>query len=78
MSIAHSGYHRHGAYILEHADLYGFLPKESSGFWPPLCAFTVGKSISSSLERLIPETPEPFLCAAFYAASICAIFTGTP
>ena len=64
MSIAHSGYHRHGAYILEHADLYGFTQREQR-ILAAFVRFHRGKINLLELERLIPETPEPFFALLF-------------
>ena len=32
MAIAHEGYHRHSAYVIEHSDLYGFSEQERGAF----------------------------------------------
>ncbi|MEC8381286.1 MAG: Ppx/GppA phosphatase family protein [Myxococcota bacterium] len=60
MSIAHSGYHRHGAYILEHADLYGFTQREQR-ILAAFVRFHRGKINLIELERLIPDTPFQFM-----------------
>jgi exopolyphosphatase/guanosine-5'-triphosphate,3'-diphosphate pyrophosphatase len=53
LDVAHSGYHRHGAYLLENADLPGFAREEQL-----LLARLVGahrrKPIVSGVEDLIP------------------------
>jgi exopolyphosphatase/guanosine-5'-triphosphate,3'-diphosphate pyrophosphatase len=35
LDVAHAGYHRHGAYLLENADLPGFA-REEQLLWPPV------------------------------------------
>ena len=39
LMIAHSGYHVHGSYVLEHSDIAGF-SRQSSRCWPRWCAAT--------------------------------------
>ena len=67
MSIAHSGYHRHGAYILEHADLYGFTQREQR-ILAAFVRFHRGKINLIEIERLIPETPTQFMALLFMLA----------
>lgn len=57
LDVAHSGYHRHGAYLLKHADMPGFAREEQA-----LLACLVGahrkKLLLESLEDLIPPWDE--------------------
>ncbi len=57
LDVAHSGYHRHGAYLLKHADMPGFAREEQA-----LLACLVGahrkKLQLESLEELIPPWDE--------------------
>lgn len=53
LSIAHHGYHRHGAYLLEHSDLPGFSRQEQK-----ILAVLVHSHRGSPLQALFDELPE--------------------
>jgi len=53
LDIAHSHYHRHGAYLLQHADLPGF-PREEQALLAALVGGHRRKLNLASLEELVP------------------------
>lgn len=53
LSIAHSDYHRHGGYILEHADLPGFTRKEQH--WVAVLTENHRRKINTDLFETLPE-----------------------
>jgi exopolyphosphatase/guanosine-5'-triphosphate,3'-diphosphate pyrophosphatase len=57
LDVAHSGYHRHGAYLLQHADMPGFAREEQA-----LLASLVGshrkKLLLEGVEELVPPWDE--------------------
>ncbi|MEM6575744.1 MAG: exopolyphosphatase [Pseudomonadota bacterium] len=53
LSIAHHGYHRHGAYLLEHSDLPGFSKQEQK-----ILAVLVHSHRGAPVQTLFDELPE--------------------
>ena len=53
LSIAHSGYHHHGSYILEHADLPGFTRKEQH--WIAVLVETHRRKLNVDVFNTLPE-----------------------
>jgi len=53
LSIAHDGYHKHGGYILEHADLPGFTRKEQH--WIAILVEKHRRKIDSTVFDVLPE-----------------------
>ncbi|MEE9351075.1 MAG: exopolyphosphatase [Thiotrichaceae bacterium] len=56
LSIAHSGYHLHGGYILEHADLPGFTRKEQH--WIALLVETHRRKFDSDIFETLPDVEQ--------------------
>ncbi|MCS6946525.1 MAG: exopolyphosphatase [Steroidobacteraceae bacterium] len=54
LDVAHSRYHQHGAYLLEHADMPGF-PREEQQLLAQLVGCHRRKLHLDGLERLLPE-----------------------
>lgn len=61
LDVAHSGYHRHGAYLLEHADMLGF-PREEQRLLATLVGAHRRKLLPAGPEELAP----PWDKAMFY------------
>lgn len=61
LDVAHSGYHRHGAYLLENADMLGF-PREEQRLLAILVGAHRRKLVLPNLEELLP----PWDKAMFY------------
>jgi len=53
LDVAHNGYHRHGAYLLEHADMFGF-PREEQLLLARLVGGHRRKLTLEGLEQLVP------------------------
>ncbi len=53
LSISHTNYHHHGAYILEHADLPGFTRKEQH--WMAVLTETHRRKIEASIFDTLPD-----------------------
>jgi exopolyphosphatase/guanosine-5'-triphosphate,3'-diphosphate pyrophosphatase len=53
LDVAHSGYHRHGAYLLENADMLGF-PREEQRLLAILVGAHRRKLVLPNLEELLP------------------------
>jgi len=53
LDVSHSGYHRHGAYLLENADMPGF-PREEQRLLARLSALTAASSPSRAWKKLVP------------------------
>ena len=61
LDVSHSGYHKHGAYLLEHADMFGF-PREEQRLLARLVGSHRRKLALETLDELIP----PWDQLAFY------------
>jgi len=53
LDVSHSGYHRHGAYLLENADMFGF-PREEQRLLATLVCGHRRKLALAGLEELVP------------------------
>ena len=68
LSIAHSGYHKHGAYILAHADMPGFSQKDQAHI------ATLVRTQRGGLDRLSDTTPnilQPLILIIRLAVLFC-------
>lgn len=57
LDVAHSGYHRHGAYLLEHADMAGF-PREEQLLLAQIVGMHRRKPVRDRLSELVPPWDE--------------------
>lgn len=68
LSIAHSGFHKHSAYIIEHADMPGFSKKEQA----QLSRLVLAQR--GSLSKSVPTTPDPEALAQILALRLAVLF----
>jgi exopolyphosphatase/guanosine-5'-triphosphate,3'-diphosphate pyrophosphatase len=68
LSIAHSGFHKHSAYIIEHADMPGFSKKEQS----QLSRLVLGQR--GSLNKVSQFLSDPELSAQILALRLAVLF----
>lgn len=68
LSIAHSGYHKHSAYILEHADMPGFSRKDQN------ILATLVLAHRGDLKKMLPLVHDADVWAAVFALRLAALF----
>jgi exopolyphosphatase / guanosine-5'-triphosphate,3'-diphosphate pyrophosphatase len=68
MAIAHEDYHRHSAYVIEHADLYGFSEQERS----ILALMVLGHT--GSLKKIVRDGMAPLTVARLMCLRLAALF----
>ncbi len=68
LSIAHTGYHKHSAYILEQADMPGFSRKDQK----VLATLVLGHR--GDLKKMRDALADPLLCATILCLRLAALF----
>ena len=68
LTIAHSGFHKHSAYIIEHADMPGFSKKEQA----QLSRLVLAQR--GSLNKSVPTMPDPEVLAQILALRLAVLF----
>jgi exopolyphosphatase/guanosine-5'-triphosphate,3'-diphosphate pyrophosphatase len=67
-SVSHTGYHKHGAYILQHADLPGFSAREQQD----VALLVLG--CRGSLEKMAPALADPHFRALLLCLRLAVLF----
>jgi exopolyphosphatase/guanosine-5'-triphosphate,3'-diphosphate pyrophosphatase len=67
-SVSHTGYHKHGAYILQHADMPGFAAREQQA----LAVLVLG--CRGSLTKMAPALADPQFRAQILALRLAVLF----
>ena len=68
-AVSHSGYHKHGAYLIEHADLPGFTTREQR------CMATLIAAQKGNLRKVSDALTDPDLARAILALRLAVLFS---